>query len=901
MTTMATIMLIIGIGLAIGFVQVECQSTCPLQSIKQKCKCGIKTDGQIYIYCARKSLTQIPLFTRNSILYNELILTGNQISTIGANSFNGLKVKSLYMDKNPVRTIAEGSFVEIANYLEDLVLDVDVSSNQVPVESIFTSLLNLKLLKLNGFNMYEIDDHLFNKTRKLEHIEFNTCNLNRVGAHGLDGLESSLKILDLNENSIENVDYLLDVQLVRLKRLQVMHLSHNRIKKLSRTVVTDVAQPQSMSDMAAINSNSNLSLDLSFNEIASIDANVFEQSGMRIVKLHLSNNELNLNSNEQFTFLKNLKNLRELYLDYNRIERVTDDLLTYLNKIEILSLKGNYIRELTIAATHMPSLRKLNMAANKLIKIDTRAAHLTGLKELNLDRNYLDNKQIGSLHGLVNLEVLKLASNLIGTFDTHELNVFANYLNLTYLDLDQNLIKIIPYFVNLNKTLITLSLASNQVCNVNLNNVQRFYSSLKNLNLNLNKHIRCTCPLYEYFVQHLNGDKFLSNTICKSDGSLSTPLTAGDSSSVKCIVENNVKSSGGECDVDYALDLNGFDIVRVHTDQTTATTLASTLPMTTTATLEGPNHDTTRHGLNTKIPKQNEDNFMSRSEVAEAAASRPSQAQLNTNEQGVITKQMVLGSLIGALFILLVLFLILVCIKKLRAIRQSTDKTNSNTNLIKPNVVYIRSNTNALDPYFQYTTTGTNQTSAVPIYVASSSSSNKSYDASYNSNNSSNSSRKNSLLKKFANRLFGKKLTDKNAQIPCNVFISDLATLQQQQQQPQPFLIQHLSRTLNKNANISCNQDTTKTTKTASTVACAFICTPAMSRPTSCQQDPTSTDNNNYQHMYHEICDTLLSKNSSSFNSNDLNYLNGNFFVFNKNTSKTNKPSQADKTHELFI
>lgn len=66
------------------------QSTCPVvqpQSVssasnEQKCKCGIKIDGHIYIYCARKQLARLPKFTRSSILYDELILSGNRIETI---------------------------------------------------------------------------------------------------------------------------------------------------------------------------------------------------------------------------------------------------------------------------------------------------------------------------------------------------------------------------------------------------------------------------------------------------------------------------------------------------------------------------------------------------------------------------------------------------------------------------------------------------------------------------------------------------------------------------------------------------------------------------------------------------------------------------------------------------
>ena len=89
---MRVISLIFALITTIIVVVVDCQSTCPVvqpTSIgnnggqnEQKCKCGIKIDGHIYIYCARKQLARLPKFTRSSILYDELILSGNRIERI---------------------------------------------------------------------------------------------------------------------------------------------------------------------------------------------------------------------------------------------------------------------------------------------------------------------------------------------------------------------------------------------------------------------------------------------------------------------------------------------------------------------------------------------------------------------------------------------------------------------------------------------------------------------------------------------------------------------------------------------------------------------------------------------------------------------------------------------------
>lgn len=117
--------------------ETSAQSTCPVvqsslisdsvgqqQQQQLRCKCGIKIDGHIYIYCARKQLKHLPKFTRSSILYDELILSGNQIDRVQAQSFNGLKVKRLLLDDNPIQYIERNSFNELANYLEELIISV---------------------------------------------------------------------------------------------------------------------------------------------------------------------------------------------------------------------------------------------------------------------------------------------------------------------------------------------------------------------------------------------------------------------------------------------------------------------------------------------------------------------------------------------------------------------------------------------------------------------------------------------------------------------------------------------------------------------------------------------------------------------------------------------------------
>ena len=524
------------------------QSTCPViiqpndvevsqQQQQQRCKCGIKTDGHIYIYCARKFLKRVPKFMRSSILYDELILSGNSIETISNNSFQGIRVKHLFLDDNRIKNVEQGAFIELANYLEELVLDISFDTNSIsfgqyqPPISIFDNLLNLKILKLNGFiHMFRVNSYLFNKTRKLETIYLSNCNLIEISTNAFNGIELSLRELNLNHNQLNNNDNL-SKNLFKLiyngyfKRLETLNLAYNHIQSLVDASDDDQIYNHDLVDPK-------LSLDLSFNEISHIDERLFNKLRFMLVKLNLNNNELkNENANffgqeldfnrKSLNFIKNLQYLRELHLDYNHIKYLNKNLFKNLNKLEILSLKGNYIYELTsfeIFNGLGSNLKKLNLASNKLNSISdnvfkdlnklkelsleknslnnslSATANIFNgledeLKQLNLESNGLNNANLDTIRNLVNIEILKLGNNNISRLNSA---IFRQFVNLTTVDLEYNSFKHLP-IIN-NKTLTSLNLFHNKICYFDIDQVLGYYKALKNLNINSNL-LECNCHL----------------------------------------------------------------------------------------------------------------------------------------------------------------------------------------------------------------------------------------------------------------------------------------------------------------------------------------------------------------------------------------------------------------------
>lgn len=411
------------------------QSTCPVKfspdQRQQNCKCGIKTDGQIYIYCARKQLTQLPQFTRSSILYEELILSGNQITDILVNSFKGLRVKRLYLDNNPIKTIAPNALIELANYLEELVISVDQSQQLMPnrpalPSRLFKSLLNLKIVKLTGLTIMK-DSHLtsslFNRTRKLESIHLIDCSIRSLDINSFSGVEYSLQELNLDNNQIDSTHVIFS-ELERMKRLQTLTLSRNNIRRISRfQQSTAELLGNTHNDLGSNIIQENLNaktfeLDLSFNAVNHIDDFAFAGRVLSSTsKLNLNNNEL---TQYQLGFISQLSNLKELQLDYNKISFIPDNLFINARYLKVLSLKGNFISQIgseyAFSGLHF-NLERLNLAANKLRTIGKRVfMQTTKLKELNLERNELGShfqivlnkyQQVDSTGKLLILSILK--------------------------------------------------------------------------------------------------------------------------------------------------------------------------------------------------------------------------------------------------------------------------------------------------------------------------------------------------------------------------------------------------------------------------------------------------------------------------------------------------------------
>ena len=251
-------------------------SSCPIPfDIQSKCRCAITETGRVYIYCARKQLTAIPRFNTSksliespltfspthsgNIIFDELVLSGNRISHVHKNAFHGLKLRKLEFQSNPIVTIESNAFIDLANYLEELIFSTTFLSSELTTDTLLQILLelpNLKRLSLRSFNLSNsFPNQNFLILRKLTQLSLQACLIKQIDdVDNFVNLFPNLERLDLSENRL---DYLNIPLILSLKKLKILNLSKNKIRHLN-------LHPSSSSNTFHP-SNSLIELDLSYN------------------------------------------------------------------------------------------------------------------------------------------------------------------------------------------------------------------------------------------------------------------------------------------------------------------------------------------------------------------------------------------------------------------------------------------------------------------------------------------------------------------------------------------------------------------------------------------------------------------------------------------------------------
>ncbi|CAF3419320.1 unnamed protein product [Rotaria socialis] len=472
------------------------------------CQSGIRDDGSSYVHCARKSLSEIPDFSSHrlfNLAFDELILSDNAITHIHANAFQSLRIKRLIMSGNRLKSIDKNAFRELENYLEQLTLEFDSSIVDTIPEAIKTNLANIRSLTLTGLNLRILSINTFEQMKKLEILSLKSCNLQAIENNAFQSIEKQLRHLYLDHNQFDNRISLVINHLITLETLS---LSHNRINQYETNV-----------------NNKNLRyLDLSYNGLMKLTIT-------NMTSLQILNVQNNLLTSENINGL--IPNqLKELILDFNSIRIFNKNLITPNNSLETLSLQSNdFLLNNSNTFQHLYKLKRLNLARNNIKTIPKGLFKFTrSLEHLNMDRNpllplstdtfsgiesslrnisfqscSLTSNSLPAFARLINLERLKLQSNLLTEIKPD--NLFSLMSQLIAIDLQRNQLTEIPSAYPL--TLREFELGNNRLTTLPFNN-ETFNKLSQLITLDLSSNpLQCDChikPLYHWLLTHYQSE-----------------------------------------------------------------------------------------------------------------------------------------------------------------------------------------------------------------------------------------------------------------------------------------------------------------------------------------------------------------------------------------------------------
>ncbi|KAK3596059.1 hypothetical protein CHS0354_024673 [Potamilus streckersoni] len=473
----------------------EAQPGCTSPAIKCGCE---KRNNKFIINCRDKKLTQIPVFTNTNTEYDELTFSTsypdtlmcsvcNRITSIPPKAFEHLRVKRIDLTRNALTDISNDSFAGVEPYLQELLLEGDRTNE--PNYAALKNLTGLTTLHLEKFQQNTLNsNNIFGYLQNLESLKLKTFkSLSLIDSAAFQNKVPKLKTLWLEDLPL--VTYPAGAVL-NIPSLQTLHFINTPVNKL---------YSQSFKDLDNLKV-----LDLSHNDIDSIENDTFTGITDTLLFLNLAVNRLGYNTNarESLIFLssKNWINLEHLSLAYNNLNAlpegpfrtmpsltylilescqlpsVSSGLLQGLQNLHTLEISQNKITGISVNAfVHTPQLTDLRLYQqhqkfSKDIALDFPPTAVESIRvslaHLNLDQNLVNVSQIWEIIELLtNLEELKLRStNLVAVPDF----VFRYHTQLQFLDLSENQITTVDQknFHGLKDTLTSLSLANNNLTTI---------------------------------------------------------------------------------------------------------------------------------------------------------------------------------------------------------------------------------------------------------------------------------------------------------------------------------------------------------------------------------------------------------------------------------------------------
>lgn len=438
---------------------------------------------------SQNSIDELPqcLFNRTTRI-KAINFDKNFITHVPSDAFSGMSIVHLVLSYNHIRNISNDAFTSLENSLEYLDLERNFlttipsaiynlnklrylyfTSNAISSVDVLPA--TLKVLSLSSNNFTRIPVEVLINCTELSYLNMGYNKLTHIDANTFEGWGSEVQTLLLRNNKISDLAYGAFNGLDSIKEIS---LSFNDIHNVHPMVFENVSKSLKILELSfsiysedypqeAISYlNELMWLGLDNNNLKLIPGNSLSNL-FELTYINLSFNRLTLIPKRLFMADVH-RNLLEIDLSYNAIEKVTSQTFSGLELVQLINLSSNKIKCLEKTSFYnLPYLTYIDLTYNQLRNLSESVFEfLPNLLSIDLMFNNLFTFSLKCFKHVSNTTTpmsINISNNAINHFDG-ELNT---YLYIYSLDASNNQLNDPQAFKNIGYSLRILYLNGNNL------------------------------------------------------------------------------------------------------------------------------------------------------------------------------------------------------------------------------------------------------------------------------------------------------------------------------------------------------------------------------------------------------------------------------------------------------